>query len=562
MLKFRNYAMLFALVVACVFSQRASAQGGTLIDLINSDGRLSTMKGAVNSAELGTMFSGPGPYTIFAPTNAAFETMTNASLTSPNAVRQTLLYHTLQGSFTKAELYQHKSVKTALGKEIRVQNFGNLLLNDSATLVVHDIQAANGTLHLIDVVLDHNRAGWGGEAEAPAAGAAGGDSAENGTPTEPAEPPPPPLAMPVSSVVLTDPGQNPAYRGAGHTTYWAGINSNSTSCKGTTFVVMQQMDGVTYVGSDRMTNPYRGDTGCGTPLPILCLLRDFSTPPASSRGVNYHDGWAGARVKATVPTKGSEIMSLGAANQRCEEAFGAGWRMAEFHDAGYGVRVGEESGWDFWAYGGLHNNQRYWIHVNDQPANPWNSVQPRPAPTLNTWVDQILYPGGDSAYVHGELMSMATGVAAGRPFCKGVTWSIHKQVNGMVMVGSDGKTNPFTGDTSCAERLPVLCIRVDGYTPPVNFAGNNFNDRWSAGTVGRSFPVPGTALTTRESANAVCSEAFGGGWRMATFHDGSLGTGQYNGWYLWAYGGLNTGQRFWIAINDQPANPWNPHAGN
>lgn len=55
---------------------------------------------------------------------------------------------------------------------------------------------------------------------------------------------------------------------------------------------------------------------------------------------------------------------------------------------------------------------------------------------------------------------------------------------------------------------------------------------------------------------SLCVSSFGNGWRMAEFHDGSLGS-QGVGWALWAYGNLTTGQRFWVANNDQWANPWN-----
>lgn len=537
--------------------QTASAQAGTLADLIANDGRLTTFNDAVGSADLGAMFAGSGPYTIFAPTDAAFDVLTNDSLTNANALRQTLLYHTVQGSYTKADLYQHERIKSALGKEIRVQNFGNLLLNDSATLVVHDVAASNGTLHLIDVVLNHQAVGYGGED-------AGGDSAETppaqGGEAVVAEAPPAPTAMPESTLVLTSPSQNPAYRGEGNIAYWSGVHADSSQCKGTTWVLMKQMDGVSFVGSDRQTNPYRGDTTCAAPLPVLCIKRDFSTPPPSSRGENYFDGWAGARIRATVPKAGSELTSLGVANQICADTFGMDWRMLEFHDGAYGADIGEISGWDLWAYGGLHNNQRYWVYVNDQPSNPWDSVQHKGAPPNNTWVDQILYPGGDASYRVGPWMNMSQGMAAGRGTCKGMTWAINIQRDGLVLIGSDAITNPYTGDTSCDTRLRILCIRVDGHTPPAPSNGHDYTQYWSGGVVGQTFPLPGHVLSTREAANQACVDANGPGFRMAEFHDGSLGSaGGPNGWQFWAYGGLNTGGRFWVSINNQQANPWNPH---
>ena len=555
-----RFLVLFSLIFTFVAVQFASAQdNGTLVDVIGNDGRLTRMSGAINSAELNTMLSSSGPYTIFAPTDAAFAVLADDSLTNANAIRSTVLHHTLQSAKNSGNLSVEPSLTNALGKQLSVsQNNGKFMLNGTATVIVTDIVASNGILHIIDVVLNPNP-----QQAAPAAQPAQPAPADDGAAAPPPEPvEQQPAAMPENNLVLTDPSQNPAYKGEGHMAYWSGIQSDRTTCKGTTWVVMLQMDGVTYVGSDRQTNPYRGDTNCGTPLPMLCFLRDFSNPPpASSRGHDYSNGWAGGKVRATVPVTGAQLNSLGAANQLCAQTFGAGWRMASFHDAAYGAQVGEISGWDFWAYGGLNNNQRYWVHVGDQPANPWDSVQPHRAPELNSWVDQVAGPGGDSAYVVGEKMMPNYGLSAGRPMCKGVTWVIEKQMDGMVLVGSDALTNPYTGDTNCDQRLPILCIRVEGFTPPANTNGNNYSESWSGGQVGQTYPFSGHEINTREKANQKCVDTFGSGWRIMEFHDGALGTAGTDGWKAWAYGGLNTGRRMWISINDQPANPWNPHAG-
>ena len=606
-----RYLTLVGLMLAVLMVNRASGQSGNLIEVIRADGNLSEFNTAINRADLGGMYSSSGPFTIFAPTNAAFATLQNASLTDDNNVRQTLLYHTAQGNITSAELGSMGSIKTALGKVMTFEDYGNIIINGNASIVVRDVQASNGVIHLIDVVLDHSNVGYGDEApveepapappaeetapptddgypapegeadnggtpsegDVPAEGdtpAQDGEAApatgeENGAETAPPpseEPAPAPKGMPISNLVLVDPSQNPAFVGGGSITYWAGVNADSSLCKGTTWVLMKQMDGVSFIGSDRKTNPYRGDTACGSSLPLLCLNRNYAEPPAtSSRGENYYDGWAGGEIRATVPVAGSALTSIQAANDLCTSTFGHQFRALEFHDASYGVDIGEISGWDLWAYGGLHNNQRYWIYVNDQPANPWNSVQPRPAPEINTWVDQIYEPGGDPAYVHGDKMMPDAGVAAGRGHCKGVTWVIQRQIDGLVQVGSDAITNPYRGDTNCNERIPLLCIRVDGYAPPANTHGLNYAEGWSGGSVALTYPISGHEMSTRENARQQCVNFFGTGWRPAEFHDGSLGIGGTDGWDLWAYGALNSGRRFWITINDQPANPWNPHSG-
>ncbi len=555
--------VLFSLLFTFVLVQFASAQSsGTLVEVIAQDGRLSQFSAAINSADLNTMLSSSGPYTIFAPTDAAFAVLTDDSLTNANAIRNTVLYHVLQSPKNSGNLSVESSFTNALGKQITVsQNNGRFVLNGTSTVIVTDIVGSNGIMHIVDVVLNSNPAAAQQQQQGNDNTAAGADNTSQDQQPAATPEPPKPTSLEESNLVMTDPGQNPMFRGEGKIPYWSGIQSDRMTCKGTSWVLKLQMDGVSHVGSDRQTNPYRGDTNCNIPLSLLCINRDFSSPPGtSSRGHDYYDGWAGGRLRATVPILGTELTSLGVANQRCESTFGPGWRMVSFHDGAYGAQVGEISGWDLWAYGGLESARRYWINVGDQPANPWNSVQPPKAPEINNYVTQIMFAGGDAAYVSGDKMMPSYGLSAGRNVCKGVTWVIEKQLNGLVLVGSDALTNPYTGDTNCNQRLPILCIRVEGFPPPANADGNNYSESWSGGQIGQTYPFSGHEINTREKANAKCVERYGSGWRIMEFHDGALGTAGTDGWKAWGYGGLNAGRRMWISINDQPANPWNPHA--
>lgn len=574
-------ALRFFLFVCFVFTiaavqQVSKAQAGTLVEVIAADGRLGTFRSAIDSAELGAMLSSSGPYTVFAPTDAAFAVLPDDALTNPNAVRTTVLHHTLLSAKNSGNLSIESSMTNALEKQLTVsQENGQFVLNGSARVIVTDIEASNGILHIVDVVLDPNAQVAQPEpvaesppppppGQAPPSGEAAPDSAESAPPPPPPTPTPEPKpqSMPETNLVLVEPSQNPAYKGEGKIAYWTGIQSDRTTCKGTTWVVMKQMDGVTFVGSDRQTNPYRGDTGCATPLPVLCFNRDFSSPPPlSSRGENYADGWAGGRVRATVPVPGTNLPTEQSADQLCEATFGLNWRMAEFHDAAYGAQIGEISGWDMWAYGGLNNNQRYWIKVGDQPANPWNSQRLFYAPEGDPWADQVVDPSQNAAYAPGEKVQPSFGFASGRAQCKGMTWTVLKQQDGLVLVGSDALTNPYSGDTNCNERLPILCINVEGFSPPANANGNNYSESWSGANVKQTYPFTGHDINTRDKANQRCVEVFGEGWRIAEFHDGALGTAGTDGWKLWAYGGLTNNRRFWVSINDQAANPWSPHAG-
>jgi hypothetical protein len=111
--------------------------------------------------------------------------------------------------------------------------------------------------------------------------------------------------------------------------------------------------------------------------------------------------------------------------------------------------------------------------------------------------------------------------------------------------------NPYKGDTSCAEAHPILCIRIPGGEPSGELP-SALQEHWSGGELASTLPVPGTQLTSPSAADAICAQAFGQGFRMAEFHDG------HNGWMLAGkIGQLDSSQRSWVNINDQPGNCWN-----
>jgi hypothetical protein len=147
-------------------------------------------------------------------------------------------------------------------------------------------------------------------------------------------------------------------------------------------------------------NAYTGDTSCATKLPVLCIKKDNSprpnyAVPLPSSGVMeaaYYHGWAGGHIATTLPTVGSSIApplinglintSPYTGDNICKTAFGAGWKMAEHHDGKYISGMGLNSawsnsglltgGWAFYAYGNVRDDMRYWVRINDQPANCWN----------------------------------------------------------------------------------------------------------------------------------------------------------------------------------------------
>jgi hypothetical protein len=191
-----------------------------------------------------------------------------------------------------------------------------------------------------------------------------------------------------------------------------------------------------------------------------------------------------------------------------------------------------------------------------------------------TIVPQSVKPNGNTA-THLETLKYENDLDIKRIFLKngvvnstpvnsdathaGMSWKVLEQrSNALVLLGVDSQTNPYKGDTPARSSLPVLCLNVNKSTVPAGIKPDFYNG-WARGTVALTPSVPGTQLDSRAAADSLCAYNFGDGWRMAEFHDGRFGANlsQIGGWHFWASGTIPIGTRFWVAINDQPANPWN-----
>ena len=140
----------------------------------------------------------------------------------------------------------------------------------------------------------------------------------------------------------------------------------------------------------------------------------------------------------------------------------------------------------------------------------------------------------------------------------GMTWIAMDRISGYTHVGTDSVSNPYAGDTTIDTFLPILCLHVDGRAPPPGIYFDMYNG-WSRGEAKLTPAIAATVLTSQAQADYICDETFGSGWRMAEFHDGRYG-GDFTlggGWTYWVAGDIPSGQRFWAAISDQPANAWN-----
>ena len=131
----------------------------TIVDVAVENGSFTTLVAAVQAAGLVETLSGEGPFTVFAPTDDAFaalpEGTVEALLEDPEgALTDILLYHVAEGAVPAETVVTLDSVTTVQGEDVAIEVVdGQVVLNDSATVVITDVEASNGIIHVIDAVI-------------------------------------------------------------------------------------------------------------------------------------------------------------------------------------------------------------------------------------------------------------------------------------------------------------------------------------------------------------------------------------------------------------------------
>ncbi|QLG12064.1 fasciclin domain-containing protein [Deinococcus sp. D7000] len=131
--------------------------GNTIAGIVSNDPNFSTLLAAVKAAGLVETLSSPGPFTVFAPTNAAFAKIPqadlNALLNDPAALKSVLLYHVVPGKVTASQVTGLTSATTVNGADLNISTSGGMVMINDATVTKADIMASNGVIHVIDTVL-------------------------------------------------------------------------------------------------------------------------------------------------------------------------------------------------------------------------------------------------------------------------------------------------------------------------------------------------------------------------------------------------------------------------
>lgn len=158
MLKARVIGSLAGLVLT-LMAGNAAAQTPDIVDTAVKAGSFNTLAKALTAADLVKTLNGPGPFTVFAPTDEAFAKLpagTLESLLKPEnktKLQRILTYHVVPGKVMAADVVKLKSAKAVSGDEIKIAAAGGGVRVNSASVVKTDIAASNGVIHVIDAVI-------------------------------------------------------------------------------------------------------------------------------------------------------------------------------------------------------------------------------------------------------------------------------------------------------------------------------------------------------------------------------------------------------------------------
>jgi uncharacterized surface protein with fasciclin (FAS1) repeats len=155
MLTFTSLALVGMLTVAPARAQ----QTRNIVDTAVAAGSFTTLAKALKAADLVATLEGPGPFTVFAPTDEAFAKLPAGTLDNllkpenKDRLRRILTHHVVAGEVRAADVVKVQSAKAVSGDTITVKARNGKVQVGDANVTRTDIQASNGVIHIIDAVI-------------------------------------------------------------------------------------------------------------------------------------------------------------------------------------------------------------------------------------------------------------------------------------------------------------------------------------------------------------------------------------------------------------------------
>ena len=157
----RLTALLVVVAAVAALSAGAAtarpAAGQNIVQTAIAAGQFKTLAKLLTRAGLVSALERPGPYTVFAPTDAAFAKVPkqtlNALLADKAKLKALLLYHVVAGKVTGADVVKLSTAKTLEGAKVRIRVAGSKVFVNRSQVTKADVMASNGVIHVVNRVL-------------------------------------------------------------------------------------------------------------------------------------------------------------------------------------------------------------------------------------------------------------------------------------------------------------------------------------------------------------------------------------------------------------------------
>ena len=157
-MKFQNVVAAAAVALVSIGAQATgSAPSKDIVDTAVEAGSFKTLAVALQAADLISTLKSEGPFTVFAPTDAAFAKIPKADLdallSDKRALTEVLTYHVISGKVMAADVVKLTQAKTVEGSPVKIKVVDGKVMINNANVSATDIAASNGVIHVIDTVI-------------------------------------------------------------------------------------------------------------------------------------------------------------------------------------------------------------------------------------------------------------------------------------------------------------------------------------------------------------------------------------------------------------------------
>ncbi len=153
MVKKAFIALIFVSMLSIGICAAQDEETKTIVETAAADGNFNTLVAAIEAAGLTDDLNGEGPFTVFAPTDVAFEAAEGLDMNDTEALAEILTYHVALGEYMAADIVGMTSIPTLQGGNLTVEVTDEGVMVDGAKVIQADVLCSNGVIHVIGAVM-------------------------------------------------------------------------------------------------------------------------------------------------------------------------------------------------------------------------------------------------------------------------------------------------------------------------------------------------------------------------------------------------------------------------